>query len=84
MKTPPPSSSCLSVLRGRDGRALRHPRFFYFAVNTLLRNKAVRGKSYFVKKTYGDQAHQDYVPCELLRMGKDNMARVLCAYETKE
>eukprot|EP00959_Pyramimonas_sp_CCMP1952_P042888 897453-Pyramimonas_sp.AAC.1 len=30
------------VLRGRDGRALRHPRFFYFAVNTLLRNKAVR------------------------------------------
>ena len=38
------------VLRYRDGRALRHPRFFYFAVNTLLRNKAVRGRSYFVKK----------------------------------
>ena len=41
------------VLMGRDGRALRHPRFFYFAVNTLLRNKAVRGKSFFMKKTYG-------------------------------
>ena len=39
----------MHVMLGRDGRALRHPRFFYFAVNTLLRNKAVRGKSYFVK-----------------------------------
>ena len=37
------------VLMGRDGRALRHPRFFYFAVNTALHNKAVRGKSYFVR-----------------------------------
>ena len=50
------------MLRGRDGRALRHLRFFYFAVNTLLRNKAVRGKSYFVKKTYGDQAPPWDVP----------------------
>jgi hypothetical protein len=32
------------VLRWRDGRALRHPRFYFFAVNTMLRNKAVRGK----------------------------------------
>ena len=32
------------VLRWRDGRALRHPRFYFFAVNTLLRNKAVRGR----------------------------------------
>ena len=31
---------------------------------------------------FGEQAHQDYTPSELLRMGKDNMARVLCAYET--
>ena len=70
------------VLRGRDGRALCHPRFFYFAVNTLLRNRAVRGKSYFVKKAYGEQAHQEYTPQQLLRMGKAGMARVLCAYET--
>ena len=70
------------VLRGRDGRALRHPRFFYFAVNTLLRNKAVRGKSYFIKSAFGDQAHSDYTPQELLRMGKSGMTRVLCAYET--
>ena len=32
------------VLRWRDGRALRHPRFYFFAVNTMLRNKAVRGR----------------------------------------
>ena len=32
------------ILRWRDGRALRHPRFYFFAVNTLLRNKAVRGR----------------------------------------
>ena len=65
------------VLRGRDGRALRHPRFFYLAVNTLLQNKAVRGKSYFVKKSYGEQAFQEYTPQQLLRMGKSGMARVL-------
>ena len=41
------------VLRHRSGRALRHPRFYYFAVNTILRNKAVRGKSYFVRRSYG-------------------------------
>ena len=50
------------VLRGRDGRALRHPQFFYFAVNTILRNKAVRGKSYFIKKAFGDEAYVDYTP----------------------
>ena len=70
------------VMEGRDGRALRHPRFFYFAVNTLLRNKAVRGKSYFVKKSMGDQAYREYTPKELLKMGKSHMSKVLCAYET--
>ena len=50
--------------------------------NTLLRNKAVRGKSFFVKKSFGDQAHADYTPQQLLRMGKQGMTRVLCAYET--
>ena len=64
------------------GRALRHPRFFYFAVNTLLRNKAVRGKSYFVKQSFWAQAQVDYTPYDLLRMDKTAMTRVLCAYET--
>ena len=57
------------VLMGRDGRALRHPRFFYFAVNTVLRNKAVRGKSYFVKKSFGGEAWEEYTPQQLLKMG---------------
>ena len=71
------------VLRHRSGRALRHPRFFYFAVNTLLRNKAVRGKAYFVRKSYGSQAYEEYTPDMLLRMSKAQMTRVLCAYEGK-
>ena len=73
----------LHVLRGRDGRALKHPRFYYFAVNTLLRNKAIRGKSYFVKKSYGDQAFEEHTPEALLRMGKAPLTRMLCAYEDK-
>ena len=70
------------VLMGRDGRALRHPRFFYFAVNTILRNKAVRGKSFFVKKSFGGQAWEEFTPQQLLQMGKASFTRVLCAYET--
>jgi hypothetical protein len=71
------------VLRHRSGRASRHPRFFYFAINTLLRNKAVRGKSYFVKRSVGAQAYEDYTPHELLGKSKAHMIRILCAYETK-
>ena len=46
----------LHVVRHRSGRALRHPRFFYFAINTILRNKAVRGKSYLARRSYGQQS----------------------------
>ena len=54
-------------------------------MNTLLRNKAVRGKSFFMKKAFGaDEAHADYTPQQLLRMGKQGMIRVLCAYETSQ
>ena len=71
------------VLRHRSGRAMRHPRFFYFAVNTLLRNKAVRGKSYFVRRSIGHQAYEDFTPQQLLGKSKAQMIRILCAYETK-
>jgi hypothetical protein len=71
------------VLRHRSGRGLRHPRFFYFAVNTLLRNKAVRGKSYFVRRSIGHQAYEDFTPQQLLGKSKAQMIRILCAYETK-
>ena len=69
------------VLRGRDGRALRHPRFYYFALNTVLRNKAVRGRSYFIKKGIGNEAYTQCAPRDLLNVGKAKMMRVLCAYE---
>ncbi len=70
------------VLKQRDGRALRHPRFFYFAVNTLLRNKAVRSKGFFVKQAFGEAAYEEkYTPREMLDMGKKEMCNVVCAYE---
>ena len=69
------------IMQHRSGRALRHPRFFYFAINTLLRNKAVRGKSYFVRQAVGHQAYEHYTAEQLLRMSKTQMSRVLCAYE---
>jgi endonuclease/exonuclease/phosphatase family metal-dependent hydrolase len=40
-----------------------------------------QGKSFFVKKTYGQQAYEDYAPEQLLQMGKAQMGRVLLAYE---
>ena len=46
---------------GRDDRALRHPRFFYFAVNTLLRNKAVHGKSRAGSGAAGDRKTIDFL-----------------------
>ena len=42
----------------------------------------MRGKSFFVKKTFPEQAHQDDTPQQLLRMGKQDMTRVLCACRT--
>ena len=72
------------ILRHCSGRALRHPRFFYFAVNTLLRNKAIRGKAFFARRSYGAQAHEEVTPEVLLRMSKAQMSRVLCAYEGKQ
>ena len=42
-----------------------------------------RGKSYFVKKSYGDQAFEEHTPEALLRMGKAPLSRMLCAYEDK-
>ena len=71
------------VLRHKSGRALRHPRFFYFALNTIMRNKAMRGKAYFVKQDYEGDAYVDFTPEELLRMSKTRMSSMLCAYETK-
>jgi hypothetical protein len=69
------------VLRHRSGRALKHPRFYYFAVNTVLRNKAVRRKSYFVKRQYEGEAFEEFTPEQLLKMSKQHMAKIITAYE---
>ena len=69
------------ILRHRSGRALRHPRFYYFAINTLLRNKAYRSKSFFIRRSFGGQAYEEVTPEKLLAMGKAQMSRILCAYE---
>ena len=34
-----------------------------------------------MKKTYGQQAYEDYAPEQLLQMGKAQMGRVLLAYD---
>ena len=54
---------------------------FYFAVNTLLRNKAYRGKAFFIRRSFGGQAYKEVTPDKLLAMGKAQMSRILCAYE---
>ena len=69
------------ILRHCSGRALRHPRFYYFAINTLLRNKAYRSKAFFIRRSFGGQAYEEVTPDKLLAMGKAQMSRILCAYE---
>ena len=73
----------MHVVRHRSGRAQRHPRFYDFGINTILRNRAVRGKSYFVRRSYGAQAYEEYTQEALLAMSKVQMTRLLCAYEHK-
>ena len=34
-----------------------------------------------MKKTYGQQAYEDYAPEQLIKMSKSQMGRVLLAYE---
>ena len=41
------------LLLRSDGRFQSHPRFYFFALNTALRNKALRARTYFVKKQVG-------------------------------
>ena len=53
-----------------DGRLQAHPRFYFFALNTALRSKALRSRSYFVKRQTGMNANVPHTNEELLRMGK--------------
>ena len=43
------------LLLRSDGRFQAHPRFYFFALNTALRNKALRARGYFMKRQQGGQ-----------------------------
>ena len=46
------------LLLHADGRFQAHPRFYFFALNTALRSKALRSRSYFVWHERQRAAHQ--------------------------
>ena len=64
-----------------DGRFQGHPRFYFFALNTALRNKALRGRSYLLKRTGGANANVAHTNEELFAMGKSNFTRLVTAFE---
>ena len=64
-----------------DGRFQVHPRFYFFALNTALRNKALRARSYFIKRQTGLHAHVAYSNEELFKMGKSNFTKMVSAFE---
>ena len=64
-----------------DGRFQAHPRFYFFALNTALRNKALRGRSYLLKRTGGANANVAHTNEELFAMGKSNFTRLVTAFE---
>ena len=64
-----------------DGRFQAHPRFYFFALNTALRNKALRGRSYLLRRTGGANANVAHTNEELFAMGKSNFTRLVTAFE---
>ena len=64
-----------------DGRFQAHPRFYFFALNTALRNKALRARSYFVKRQVGLNTNVAYTNEELFHMGKSNFTKLVSAFE---
>ena len=69
------------VLWRCDGRFQAHPRFYFFALNTALRNKALRARGYFVKRQVGINANVPHTNEELLKMGKANFTKIVSAFE---
>ena len=64
------------LLLHADGRFQAHPRFYFFALNTALRSKALRSRSYFVKRQTGMNANAPHTNEELLRMGKAQFTKI--------
>ena len=69
------------LLLRSDGRFQSHPRFYFFALNTALRNKALRARTYFVKKQVGLNTSDSYTNEQLMNMGKAQFTKVIAAFE---
>ena len=65
-----------------DGRFQCHPRFYFFALNTALRNKALRARAYFLKRQQTVSTNNvAYATEELFRMGKAQFTKIVSAFE---
>ena len=64
-----------------DGRFQAHPRCYFFALNTALRNKALRARTYFVKRQVGLNTSDSYTNEELMKMGKAQFTKIIAAFE---
>ena len=70
------------LLLRSDGRFQCHPRFFFFALNTALRNKALRARGYFLKRQQTAAANNvAYTTEELFKMGKAQFTKIVSAFE---
>ena len=65
-----------------DGRFQSHPRFYFFALNTALRNKALRARGYFLKRQQTVSTNNvAYTTEELFKMGKAQFTKIVSAFE---
>ena len=69
------------LLLRSDGRFQAHPRFYFFALNTALRNKALRARGYFMKRQQGASNNVAYTTEELFNMGKAQFTKIVSAFE---
>ena len=70
------------VLLRSDGRFQAHPRFYFFALNTALRNKALRARGYFMKRQQSSASNNiAYTTEELFKMGKAQFTKIVSAFE---
>ena len=70
------------LLLRRDGRFQSHPRFYFFALNTALRNKALRARGYFLKRQQTVSTNNvAYTTEELFKMGKAQFTKIVSAFE---
>ena len=70
------------LLLRSDGRFQAHPRFYFFALNTALRNKALRARGYFMKRQQASAGNVvAYTAEELFKMGKAQFTKIVSAFE---